>query len=125
MDVNIQIEMEEKEVRLIDADFFEEKIKESLKWVDRNLEKDRFLEGCKASLIDILSTLRNYTPTIDAVPVVHGHWKEVSADEMYGSGSYETAGFLCSNCGFDIESIEHNAFNYCPNCGAKMDETIS
>lgn len=63
----------------------------------------------------------NDMPVIDAVPVVHGHWQEISADDMYGSGSCETAGFICSNCGFDIESNEYDAFNYCPSCGAKME----
>lgn len=54
-------------------------------------------------------------PTVDAKPVVHGHWK-------FGCGGYYN-GILqvdlwdCSNCG---ESCEYD-FKYCPYCGAKMD----
>ena len=57
-------------MRLIDAEVFGEKIESSINWVDINLEEDRFSEGCKASLKDLLSTLKCYTPTVDAVPVV-------------------------------------------------------
>ena len=42
----------------------------------------------------------------DVSPVVHGRWKR------YGRNLGE-----CSNCG-EIVNIR---YNYCPNCGAKMD----
>lgn len=77
-------------------------------------------EPCEPSECEIIMAL-DRLPSIDAAPVVHGHWQEISADDMYGSGSCETAGFICSNCGFDIESNEYDAFNYCPSCGAKME----
>lgn len=57
-------------MRLIDAEVFVEKIKSLIEWVDLNLEEDRFSEGCKASLKDALSTLKYFTPTVDAAPVV-------------------------------------------------------
>ena len=54
----------------------------------------------------------------DAVEVVHGRWVEhphISCD-----GGYNGADFECSRCGFnDVYDIED--YNYCPNCGAKMD----
>lgn len=52
-------------------------------------------------------------PTVDAVPVVHGHWKE-------DTGGY---GFwLCSHCGFVSEaSAADLLYRYCPQCGARMD----
>lgn len=56
-------------------------------------------------------------PTVDAVPVRHGHWIDAYPDIepnpmlMYG---------ICSVCGFE-QSIS-NKLIYCPNCGAKMDE---
>ena len=46
-------------------------------------------------------------PTIDAVEVVPGHW--IDCD-----GYRE-----CSKCGW---LHAHNRLNYCPICGAKMDE---
>lgn len=42
----------------------------------------------------------------DVAPVVHGRWKR------YGRNLGE-----CSNCG-EIVNIR---YNYCPNCGARMD----
>lgn len=53
-------------------------------------------------------------PTIEAEPIRHGHW-------IYKEYGYPTAiaFYTCSVCGssrgFDID-------NYCPHCGAKMDE---
>ena len=60
-------------------------------------------------------------PEVDAVPVVYGAWFGVSARELFGSNSDQLAGYVCSECGFDIEECDADAFNYCPNCGAKMD----
>ena len=50
-------------------------------------------------------------PSADVAPVRHGRWAETVTD-----------GFLfvsCSACGFKTGRID---YNYCPNCGAKMDE---
>lgn len=57
------------------------------------------------------------TPTADVQPVVHAHWIE---RQLSDRGEFE---FCCSNCehtyyGYDIPG------NYCPNCGAKMDEEV-
>lgn len=53
-------------------------------------------------------------PTIDAAPVVHGEWK---FDDFDGDGK----DYTCSICGWSCYSDS----NYCPNCGAKMDEEVS
>lgn len=50
------------------------------------------------------------TPTVDAVPVVHGHWIR-KGNEMKCS---------MKKCQF-IYYSNRDEFNYCPNCGAKMD----
>ena len=53
-------------------------------------------------------------PAADVAPVRHGRWLEVREKRLFGEHY-----FLCSNCksrnGLMIP------FNYCPNCGAKMD----
>ena len=50
----------------------------------------------------------------DVAPVRHGSWLEVREKRLFGEHY-----FLCSNCksrnGLMIP------FNYCPNCGCKMD----
>lgn len=46
-------------------------------------------------------------PAADVAPVMHAHWVKI-ADHV----------FRCSLC----NNHRHYASNYCPNCGAKMDE---
>ena len=47
----------------------------------------------------------------DVAPVRHGEWQEINGI------------FRCSLCeySFEHEGYQH-FFNYCPNCGAKMDD---
>ena len=61
-------------------------------------------------------------PTVEAVPVKHGHWisKQDEYDENY---------VICSVCGDEyteddlhLNSWVKQYFKYCPTCGAKMDE---
>ena len=51
-------------------------------------------------------------PGEDVKPVVHAHWIK--------SNCYNVRGLIyeCSNC----NTVMFSAWNYCPNCGAKMDE---
>ena len=55
----------------------------------------------------------NSSPTVDAVEVVHGRWYEVQYIDK----------IACSVCGQHWSIIDNctETFNYCPNCGAKMD----
>jgi hypothetical protein len=73
----------------------------------------------KGTISDAMKMLSHpaYTPTVDAVEVVHGRW-------------HENDGLTtCSHCGalFDINlrmlkvPSTWEMPNYCPNCGAKMD----
>ena len=56
--------------------------------------------------------------TIDVEPVRHGHWKHD-----------ETGANFCSVCNeYPYDDGEYHLVwhtNYCPNCGAKMDEEVS
>ena len=54
------------------------------------------------------------TTTVDAVEVVHGYWVSDKADIL----------FHCSVCETQISTdwdYDDLSWNYCPNCGAKMD----
>lgn len=52
-------------------------------------------------------------PSVDAVPVVHGYWKEDP-----GVGCF----WICSACGYPSEAFAANVlYKYCPRCGAKME----
>ena len=53
-------------------------------------------------------------PTVDAMPVVHGHW--IKKDDYIGT-KYE-----CSVCGHKDSKTTAIRGHYCWFCGAKMDE---
>lgn len=74
----------------------------------------------QAFLAHMMGTSRYFTvkfdieefPVADVAPVVHGRWKN--------SGSL----LECQYCGEIYSQLGGNAgksWNYCPNCGAKMD----
>ena len=52
-------------------------------------------------------------PAADVAPVVHGRWLQ-KKHKIFGN-AYD---YVCSECGCDYALAE---YNYCPNCGAKMD----
>ena len=54
----------------------------------------------------------NKIPAADVAPVVHGHW--IRQDESFTR-------YKCSNPECGVENCS-GFENYCPNCGAKMDE---
>ena len=76
---------------------------------------------------NILGEIADEVPAADVAPVVHGRWLNSYND------------FSCAECGrcgtiFEVTDNEldeglWNAFklsyNYCPNCGAKMDEFLT
>ena len=49
-------------------------------------------------------------PVADVVPVIHGQWVEYQIPPI----------ICCSNCDW-ATGIEEKNFQYCPNCGTKMD----
>lgn len=57
-------------------------------------------------------------PTVDAAPVVHGHWVPDTwrGNDVMSGGSMAT----CSECGRGW--LDTRRMRFCPNCGAKMDE---
>lgn len=64
---------------------------------------------------DVTNSIRN-AHTIDAEPVRHGRWLYNSYPTVwYGHG--EPPEWVCSEC----EERAYNTYDYCPNCGAKMD----
>ena len=76
------------------------------------------LRDGKGVLAEFMNEYRNSVlrivdeaPTVDAVEVVHGRWKH-----QYEKGmSYKVCSICGCRNGLDLK------FNYCPNCGAKMD----
>ena len=53
-----------------------------------------------------------YMDAADVAPVRHGRWQAIKSNGIGGTGR-------CSCCEKAIYG--YRAYNYCPNCGAKMD----
>lgn len=97
-------------MRTIDADALREKLEHTDTDVCADYGDGFCQFGYSHSLVNLLLS---ETPTIDAVPVVHGRW---SGEEIFPD--FPTLnGYCCSNC----KQHQGRRTNYCPNCGAKMD----
>ena len=86
---------------------------------EQYLGAHRFIATLHEHGVDCTETVVNlmkYAIIEDVAPVVHAH-------------NESKTGFLCSVCKFgDFGQFNHGGKykpNYCPNCGAKMDEEAS
>ncbi|MEE0898964.1 MAG: hypothetical protein U0L88_15220 [Acutalibacteraceae bacterium] len=83
---------------------------------DEYIRKADAIKQCGFGMtsLHIANNLRKM-PSADVVPVVHGKW----IDEDPAFAEYFAN---CSVCGYEIDvHNERGYFNFCPNCGAKMD----
>ena len=73
-----------------------------------NGEYDHYTSGFD----EAVTRVENF-PSADVAPVRHGQWK---------TNSDRPDTLICSvcKCGFDM--WKHDPHNFCPNCGARMDE---
>lgn len=89
-----------------------------MRLIDANRLTEEFLSWTMcdgASMYEIERTI-DEQPTVDAEPVRHGRW---GGEEIF-PGFPTLNGYLCSNC--NCRKRAGRKTNYCPNCGAKMDE---
>lgn len=85
------------------------KRKDLLEIID-DIAKD---ETCPTNIAEDIYYAVDSTPAADVEPVKHGHWTEtVIPGEV---PDYDCVCSLCGKSGLPI-------YNFCPNCGAKMDE---
>ena len=91
-------------MRLIDADDLRKELKDYVFPITENN-----LMGAADAYYRTVHLIDN-APTIDAQPVVHGKW-------IYKYMRHSE----CSNCGELRNVYTQICWNYCPNCGAKMD----
>jgi len=92
--------------------------------ISRTVLIDELMAGCMPLDLPGLSgvtgdelTIRDYinsAPPVDAVPVVHGRWIKYEPD-MHG-----TEPLACNVCDYLFARLYPQ--NYCPNCGAKMED---
>ena len=98
------------ERRFIDANNLIEEIREERCYNCRNF-KDMKCDYCGTA--DYIYMIEDM-PAVDVAPVRHGRWIE---DHDY---------LKCPECGVmvkrDFTFFDIGDWNYCPNCGAQMDE---
>lgn len=81
----------------------------------------------KCGLIESMASVKHterctcYEPVKNVAPVIHAHW------EIIYESSAGVTDARCSNCGYESLAYENDVHtdencNYCPCCGAKMDE---
>lgn len=86
----------------------------------RLIDADALIQDLKDHKIPFNADINDaiiVAPTIDAVPVKHGHWECIPLWKHEHSEYIPAIYFRCSACYYPALS----APNYCPNCGAKMD----
>ena len=82
-------------------------------YIEREKLNDMLEDFCvNESFYDALQTI----PAADVAPVRHGRWIEQCEESFYS----------CSACGTEWITIEgtpeENGMDFCPHCGARMDE---
>ena len=73
---------------------------------------DEYAEGCHAGYLLAANLLK-------ALPSAERRGRWISQEYMSEIDSFIYTEYKCSNCG----EISKKKSNYCPNCGARMEET--
>ena len=105
-----------KKVRLIDANEFWNRLQNVVYDIFTVHEKDGQLTGTASVgyYTETIKEVLKQTKTVDAVPVVHGYNIDEDTPSL----------FECSICHWactDTYFGDTADYNFCPNCGAKMD----
>lgn len=85
--------------------------------IDVSVTGQENMEAVRKCLQEILDDVKE-SPVVDAVPVKHGKW--LAGDRMpdYPRVPYKIYETYCSECRSEGDSD----YEYCPHCGARMDE---
>lgn len=107
-------------MRLIDADNALELFRAEYQNT-KNLIKqgEKHLDSLAEGYTEAAHIIKHISPTVDAVPVVHGRWDDSGRYTFPGGGT----AVRCTNCGCALTVSEYRLsnWNYCPVCGARMD----
>lgn len=102
-------------MRLIDADALLEVLRNTTVWCTGWIYSRKLANEVLKVAGESVKKIIEEAPTIEAEPVQHGRWVSDEADIL----------FHCSKCGAQISTswdYEDLQWDYCPDCGAKMDK---
>lgn len=91
---------------------------EVLKLVEKYSPINGCGEGHYSGVADCIGEEIEDIPPADVAPVIHARW-----ELCYDDYRQQIAGDKCSACGFEHYGCGISHYHYCPNCGAKMDES--
>ena len=92
------------------------------------IEKEALIDAIYAdgNLGAYMEYIINRVPAADVQEVRRGKWKRVvdfTGVEAFGYKETTIVGYGCNVCGYEVD-VSEGDFNYCPNCGAKMDGEV-
>lgn len=99
-------------MRLIDADEFINELSQLYAyagWDKRDIHFSLSDVACNLEMMPVFNVVLDF----QAETPKHGHWIEADGGDCC---------YKCSECGFLRDAYILDVSNYCPNCGAKMDE---
>ena len=99
-------------MRLIDADEFINELSQLYAyagWDKRDIHFSLSDVACNLEMMPVFNVVLDF----QAETPKHGHWIEADSGDCC---------YKCSECGFLRDAYILDESNYCPNCGAKMDE---
>ena len=79
--------------------------------------------GADGSLLDredVIGSIENRLAA-DVAPVRHGRWTTTSGEVFPGSSQFLCYSHKHDECGFQYVDMDENEYDYCPNCGCRMD----
>lgn len=91
--------------------------------IDADAQKRTYTQNCdyENCIYDGAFIVNNIDeqPTVDAEPVRHGKWMKCDEDKWE-----HIYALRCSEChgGYHLSHETTTAWNYCPECGARMDQ---
>ena len=89
--------------------------------MSKYIDADRLIETLNKEKVPFNDDVNYFilnAPAADVQEVKHGRWRKERVSST-GYGSYGV--YQCSICGAMFPDIGYG-YDYCPNCGAKMDE---
>ena len=111
---------------LIDRDRLINGINSALQSISDEVDKgdrSQYQLYLSTSFVNAVNDILDIMPTVDAVEVVHGEWETYDAYKQTIDGRTFDGWCECSECR-TMYPWEFSTYNYCPNCGAKMDGEV-
>ena len=79
----------------------------------RLIDADKLKISYDGHFVGVAKNDLDNAPTVEAQPIIHAHWEDFSA--------VCDGAVCCSNC--HIGTIK--TYDFCPHCGAVMDEEVN